>query len=136
MTNRSKARSHAGPLHTGGKAMSQLDELSEQVIYAYTDDMALDDGVLVDISSLGLSFKSKPINRITATLFWQERPKYLLNDEQLEKLFAESSGDEDEPINFDMEAFGKAITAQLTEADGSDYLPSFPEGIWLVESEA
>ena len=115
--------------------MSLTDELNEQVIYAYTDDMALDDGVLVDISSLGLAFEQKPINRITATLFWQERPKYPLNDEQLEKLFAESSGDEDEPINFDLEAFGKAITAQLAEAGGSDYLRTLPGPIWLVENE-
>ena len=111
-----------------------LDELNEQVIYAYTDDMALDDGMLVDISSLGLSFESKPINRITATLFWQERPKYPLNDEQLEKLFAESR-DEDEPINFDLEAFGKAIMAQLAEAGGSNYLRTLPGPIWLVENE-
>jgi hypothetical protein len=49
----------------------------------YTDEMVLDDGVLVDISSLGLCFESKPITRINAAMFWQEHPKYLLNEEQL-----------------------------------------------------
>lgn len=112
-----------------------LDELNEEVIYAYTDDMAIDDGVLVDISSLGLAFESKPINRITGNLFWQERLRYPLNDAQLEKLFAESSDDEDEPINFDLEAFGKAIAAQLPTAGGSDRLRTLPGEVWLVENE-
>src|SRR5436853_419257 len=47
-----------------------LDELEEQhampVIYAYTDEMAIDDGALVNIESMGLTFEQKPINRITA----------------------------------------------------------------------
>ncbi|MFL6276705.1 MAG: hypothetical protein ACJ74G_16070 [Blastocatellia bacterium] len=114
--------------------MSLTDELNEQVIYAYTDDMALDDGVLVDISSLGLSFESKPINRITATLFWQERPKYALSEEQLTEHLA-NCGDDEEPINFDLEAFGKAIAAQLPTAGGSDYLRTLPGPIWLIENE-
>jgi hypothetical protein len=61
-----------------------LDEMMEQgeIIYAYTDGMALDDGVLVDIECLGLSFESRPINRITSALFWQEQPKYPLTEAQ------------------------------------------------------
>src|ERR1044071_5645416 len=91
-----------------------LDELNEQgaidmpIIYAYTDEMALDDGALVDISSLGLTFEQKPINRITAALFWQEQKKYPLSDAQLAEQLADCD-DDHEPVNFDLEAFGKTI---------------------------
>jgi len=113
-----------------------LDEMQEQgeIIFAYTDEDALSDGVLMEISSLGLSFESKPINRITAALFWRERPKYPLNEKDLDDLLA-NCGDDEEPINFDMGAFGEAITAKLAQVTGSDYLRTLPEGIWLVENE-
>ena len=111
-----------------------LDELNEQVIYAYSDEMALDDGVLVDIEGLGLSFESKPINRITSALFWQEQPKYPLTEAQMLEELEKIEGDE-EPVNFDLEAFGKAIAEKLTQAGGSDYLRTLSDGIWLVENE-
>ena len=104
------------------------------VIFAYTDEMALAEGVLVNIESLSLTFEGKPINRITATLFWQERPKYPLNDEQLAEHLADC-GDDEEPINYDLGAFGKVIAAQLPAAGGSDYLRTLPGPIWLVENE-
>jgi hypothetical protein len=125
---------------TGERAMSLtkrwLDEMQEQgeIIFAYTDEMALDDGVLVDISSLGLSFESKPINRITGNLFWQERPKYPLSEDQLAKHLTDC-GDDEEPINFDLETFAKAITEKLTQVGGHDYLRTLPDDIWLVENE-
>jgi len=113
-----------------------LDELMEQgeIIFAYTDDMALDDGMLVDISSLGLAFEGKPINRMTAALFWQEQKNYPLSDAQLAEQLADCN-DDHEPVNFDLKAFGKAITAKLAQAGGSDYLRTLPDGIWLVENE-
>jgi hypothetical protein len=111
-----------------------LDELHEEVIYAYTDEMALDDGVLVDISSLGLAFESKPINRITAALFWQEQKKYPLNEAQLIEQLADCDDDQ-EPISFDLEAFGEVIAGQLATAGGSDRLRTLPGDIWLVENE-
>jgi hypothetical protein len=94
----------------------------------YTDDMALDNGVLVDISSLGLAFESKPINRITAALFYQERPKYPLSKADLAQ-HLDVCGDDEEPINIDMEAFGKVITAQLADAGGTDRLHTLPSPI-------
>jgi len=114
--------------------MSLTDQLNEQVIYAYTDQMALDDGMLVDISSLGLVFEGTPINRLTAALFWQERPKYSLSESQLAEHLA-NCGDDEEPINFDLEAFGKAIAVQLPTSGGRDYLRTLPGPIWLVENE-
>ena len=104
------------------------------MIFAYTDEMALADGVLVNIENLSLTFEGKPINRITAALFWQERPKYPLSDEQLAEHLADC-GDDEEPINFDLEAFGRAIAAQLPTTGGSDYLRTLPGPIWIVENE-
>ena len=41
----------------------------EDVIYAYTDSNALEDGVLADVSALGLRTpKGAPVNRITASI--------------------------------------------------------------------
>ena len=115
-----------------------LDELEEQhampVIYAYTDEMALDDGALVNIESLHFTFESKPINRITAVLFWQEQPKYPLSEAQLTEQLADCDDDQ-EPISFDLEAFGKVIAGQLATAGGSDRLRTLPGPIWLVENE-
>lgn len=111
-----------------------LDELHEAVIFAYTDEMALADGVLVDISSLGLAFESKPINRITTALFWQEQKKYPLSEQQLLEQLADCD-DEQELISFDLEAYAVTIRAQLADAGGSDYLRTLPGPVWLVENE-
>ena len=113
---------------------SQVNDFFGEVIFAYTDADALNDGVLVDITSLRLAFEGKPINRITGNLFWQEQPKYPLSEAQLAQELAECSDDE-EPINFDLEAFGKAIAAHLPTAGGSDHLRTLPGPIWLVENE-
>jgi hypothetical protein len=114
-----------------------LDELTEQgempIIYAYSDRDALEDGVLIDIASLGLTFEGAPINRITATLFWQEQKKYPLTEAQKIEQLAEC--DDQEPVSFDLEAFGKVIAAQLANAGGSDRLRTLPGPIWLVENE-
>jgi hypothetical protein len=111
-----------------------LDELNEQVIYAYTDEMALDDGVLVNIESLNLTFENKPINRITCALFWQEQKKYPLNEQQLIEQLADCDDDQ-EPVSFDLEAYAVTIRAQLADAGGSDYLRTLPGPVWLVENE-
>jgi len=42
-----------------------MQEIFGEVIFAYTDSDALADGVLIDIAPLGLSLRSKPVNRIT-----------------------------------------------------------------------
>lgn len=115
-----------------------IDEIEEQtgmpIIFAYTDSMALDDGALVNIESLHLTFESKPINRITSALFWQEQKNYPLSETQLIEQLADCDDDQ-EPVSFDLEAFGKAITEKLATAGGSDYLRTLDGPIWLVENE-
>jgi hypothetical protein len=117
-----------------------LDELTEQgaiempIIYAYGDRDALEDGVLIDIASLGLTFEGAPINRITAALFWQEQKNYPLTEAQLIEQLADCEDDQ-EPVSFDLEAFGKVIAAQLPAVGGHGYLRTLPGSIWLVENE-
>jgi hypothetical protein len=112
-----------------------LTEFFGDTIFAYTDADALRDGELVDISSLNLTFEHKPVNRMTANLFWAKRPHYLMNDEQLAELFAECAEDEDDPINFDMQAFGRDIAKNLRQATGDGRIRNLPPDVWLVENE-
>ena len=115
-----------------------IDEIEEQtgmpIIFAYGDKDALEDGALIDIASLNLTFENKQINRITSALFWQEQKKYPLSEQQLTEQLADCD-DEQEPINFDLEAYAVTIRAQLADAGGSDYLRTLPGPVWLVENE-
>ena len=112
-----------------------LREFFGEPISVYTDQDAINDGTLVDITSLNLAFESKPINRMTGNLFRSKRPDYPMNDEQLTELLAECEDSDDDPINFDMQAFARDINAKLTEASGEGRLRTIPPDMWLVENE-
>src|SRR6185503_607372 len=94
-----------------------LREFFGEPISIYTDADALSDGTLVDISPLNLTFESLPVNRITGNLFWAVQPDYKMNDKQLEKLFADCD-DDDEPVNFDHQAFALDFVQRLKQATG------------------
>ena len=51
-----------------------------EIIDAYTDANALNDGVLVDISKLRIYFLGRLANRITATL-WSDLQAFLFDDD-------------------------------------------------------
>ena len=110
-----------------------------EVIYAYTDQMAIDDGVLVDISSLNLGFEGKPINRITATLFWELKPNYPLSEADLQEFVAEDTDYESEAINFDMNALKQDLEKHLAEFIGTGRIRELTDpvigNVWLVENE-
>ena len=89
---------------------SPLTDFFGDVVFAYTDAHALCDGGLVDITSLDLAFEDRPINRITDNLFWQLQPDYPIADF--------NQDDDPEAINFDLEAFARAISAKLESATG------------------
>ena len=50
------------------------DDFWGEPIFTYTDSQALEDGVLVDISGLGLTLDGMPINRMTGTLYGELDP--------------------------------------------------------------
>ena len=111
-----------------------LKEFFGEPISIYTDADALSDGTLVDISPLNLTFESRPVNRITGNLFWAVQPDYKLNDEQLEKLFADCDDDE-EPVNFDHQAFAQDFEQRLKQATGEGRIRNIKPDMWLVENE-
>lgn len=86
-----------------------LDELTEHseiempVIQAYGGRDALEDGMLIDIESLRLTFAGAPIDRITAALFWQEQKSYPLAN------FNPAA--DAEAINCSLEAYVKVIAS-------------------------
>ena len=111
-----------------------LKEFFGEPISIYTDADALSDGTLVDISSLNLTFESRPVNRMTATVFWGTQPRYPLGTEQTIEL-CESCDEDEEPINFDMQAFARDLTEQLKQAKGEGRRRTIPPDMWLVENE-
>ena len=120
-----------------------MREYFGEPISVYTDADAINDGVLVDITSLNLAFESKPINRMTGNLFWakrpdcpmNERPDYPMNDEQLAELFKEGESSDDDPVNFDLKAFARELAEALKQAKGEGRLRTIPPDMWLVENE-
>ena len=96
-----------------------LREFFGEPISIYTDADALSDGVLVDISSLNLTFESKPVNRITVTLFITMEQQYPTADGSA----------------IDFEAFGRAMAAKLQTATGEGRLRTILPDVWLVENE-
>jgi hypothetical protein len=58
-----------------------------------------------------------------------------MNDEQLAELIAECAEDEDAPINFDLQAFGRDIAKNLKQATGDGRIRDLPPDVWLVENE-
>jgi type I site-specific restriction endonuclease len=112
-----------------------MREYFGEPISIYTDADAINDGTLVDITSLNLKFEDKPINRMTGNLFWSKRPDYPMNDEQLAALFAECEDSDDDPINFDMQAFARDIAEKLKAITVKDRMHTLAPDLWLVENE-
>lgn len=99
-----------------------MDFMSEpfgEVISIYSDQDAINDGVLIDIASFGLTFEGKPINRMTVALF-----------DTFEKQYPTPDGSA-----VDYEACARAVTAMLLFVTGEGYLRVLPKDIWMVENE-
>lgn len=71
---------------------------------------------------------------MTGNLFWAVQPNYRLNDEQIAKFFAECNEDE-EPVNFDHQAFTLNFTERLKQATGNGRIRYVKPDMWLVENE-
>ena len=86
------------------------DDFWGDPIDKYTDGDALDDGVIVDISAFGLSFRELPINRITSNLL---HDLGLADQSQLPLL----------------------ITGKLPSAHLSGGIWTLPPRLWLIDNE-
>jgi hypothetical protein len=87
-------------------------EFFGDVISVYTDADALEDGVLVDISALNVSFRGMPINRMTGHL-WSD--------------FQE--------MEIDNEAIAEAIKTKCEAASCAGGIWTVPPKLWLIENE-
>ncbi len=91
--------------------MSAEDFFGE-VIFAYTDSDAISDGVIIDISSYGASFRGMPINRMTQTVMADFR-ELGLDEEQI--------------------ASSLRTKCKLARCDGGIW--TLPPDLWLIENE-
>lgn len=88
------------------------DEFFGEIIFAYTDADAISDGVIIDISSYGVSFRGMPINRMTQTVM-SDFQELGLDDEQI--------------------ASALRMKCNLARCDGGVW--TVPPGLWLIENE-
>ena len=71
--------------------MSNDNWEGEEVISVYDDCQAIEDGVIVDISELGLDFRGRPLNRITRGL-WDDFQPFITFESTLPHLEKRSWG--------------------------------------------
>jgi len=87
-------------------------EFFGEVISVYTDADALEDGVLVDISALNVSFRGMPINRMTGHL-WADFQQ----------------------LGLDNDAIARAIKTKCEMASCGGGIWTLPPKLWLIENE-
>ncbi len=91
-------------------------------IFEYTDRQAVEDGVLVDISGLGLpTLNGRPINRMTGTLYGELEP------------FVKA-----EAARFDgneRAALASILRTKLEMRRASDDMYVVPPGLWVMPNE-
>lgn len=108
----------------------EKDNFWGEPIYSYTDENALDDGVLVDISALKVRFRGLQVNRMTRTL-WEEFQPFLIDHKDSEKLLGIKMPSK-------MEQLASILRTKLKLAKNTgddDYLFILPINIWLVKNE-
>lgn len=92
--------------------MNDKEEFFDQPIYAYSDRQAIEDGLLVDISSLKVSFRGKQINRMTRHLW-----------DKLEGSYAELTD------------LADILKTKCSMAGLKGGIWQVPPGLWLIENE-
>ncbi len=100
--------------------MRDMRDYFGDVISVYTDAQALEDGVLVDISSYRLAFREKLVNRMTRTVYRELLPfARLLN-----------------PYAFDDVNPKHMVATKLQFAgEGDGDIVKVPPRYWLLENE-
>jgi len=90
-----------------------------QIISVYTDEQAIEDGVLADITSFRLSLNEKPVNRITGHLY-DELMKYATHNRKELRSILKTK-------------LGLAAMPKDDPQDGYFYL--VPPNLWVVLNE-
>jgi len=94
------------------KAENGLPELFGEPVAVYADAQALADGMLVDISPLGLRFRARPVNRMTRGL-WADL----------------------EPFVNEVNTLDSILRTKLRYANFKGDIWQVPPGLWLIENE-
>ena len=89
-------------------------------IAVYTDQQALEDGVLVDITPALKRFHGKPVNRMTRALWEEFQPFLRIAD--VHRLS-------------EIAYLGKILTTKLSVAYYKGDIWQVPPGLWLIENE-
>ena len=94
-----------------------------KIVSVYTDAQAVSDGVLVDISSWGLRFRGRPVNRMTRTV-WSELEPFVQVEVDAGR-YADVAA-----------ALRHMVSTKLRFADeqGGDIV-KVPPSYWLMENE-
>lgn len=87
-------------------------------ISIYTDQNAINDGILINISPLNIFFQDMPINRITSNLYYQ-----------LQALFTSHS------IVDQLLELKRTIFTKLEFAAFKKGIWQLPPNLWLIENE-
>ena|SRR5579885_3341557 len=95
-----------------------MDNFFGEVIHVYTDEDAVEDGVLVDITSFALKYRGRPLNRMTGGLM-----------AEYEKQFTEAKGE------FKTEWLIELLQIALSAAYKKGDIDQIPPGYWLMENE-
>ena len=91
-----------------------------EIISTYTDQQALEDGVLVDLTPARASFRGQPVNRMTRNL-WEEFKPFLTVAEVMHLT--------------EIAYLGKVLKTKLALAYFKGDIWQVPPGLWLMENE-
>ena len=94
-----------------------FSEFFGEPISVYSDAQAIEDGVLVDVSSLNVSFGEMPINRMTKHLWAEFEPLFTTNG------------------RLNLEALAKALRTKCEMAVYRGGIWTLPPHLWLIENE-
>ena len=95
-----------------------------EVISVYDDSQAVEDGILVDISELGLEFRGQPLNRMTRGL-WDDFQPFITFGSTFPGVKAPTP----------MEELQKIMRTKLRLAYCQGGIWMVPPGLWLIENE-
>ena len=95
-----------------------------EVISVYDDSQAIEDGVIVDISELGLDFRGRPLNRMTRGL-WDDFQPFITFDSTFPGIQAPTPPEE----------LKKIMRTKLRLARRPGGIWTLPPGLWLIENE-
>jgi hypothetical protein len=102
--------------------MNTITEFYGAPISVYTDEDALQDGVLIDVTELGVHFGGMPINRFTRSVWFDWRDEFQPIGQTL-------------PLNALHHHLRAKLQAALQSAVYKGDIWTLPERLWLIENE-